>query len=161
MRKLIALALALSLAAFMAPVNSVLVAQTVNQDPTKGFLQGTAKTGMGIAKEGTTVQLVDAAGNVVASTTTNAQGIFQFANLNPGQFTVQLLDAGKLVGIAGNVTVTAGVITTATVTGVTAAVAAVGIIIPTVTTALVVGAVTLAGTTIALAATATEASPSR
>ena len=48
---------------------------------------------------GVTIQLKNAQGNVVAQTTTNAQGEYEFTNLRPGTYTiVELQPAGYLDG---------------------------------------------------------------
>ena len=48
---------------------------------------------------GVTIQLKDAQGNIVAQTTTNAQGEYEFTNLRPGTYTiVELQPAGLLDG---------------------------------------------------------------
>jgi len=164
MRKVLALILGLTIASFVSPVNPVTFAQQVTLDPTKGQLTGIAKTAAGQVKPNSVVKLIDANGNVVegGTATTSANGAFTFTNINPGSYTLQIFDNGVMVGVAGNVTITAGVITTAAVTGVTAATAAAGLLITSATTAAVVaGALTIAGTTIAVVANASTASPSR
>jgi serine-aspartate repeat-containing protein C/D/E len=48
---------------------------------------------------GVTIQLLDASGNVVRTTTTNAQGQYQFTDLAPGTYAVrELQPAGYLQG---------------------------------------------------------------
>lgn len=163
MRKLIALVLGLTLAAFVAPVNFVALAQ-VQQDVTKGLLRGIAKDAAGHIKPNTKVKLVNPQTNaIVAETTTNDQGEFVLPNLTPGTYVLQLFDGTTLVGLAGNVAVAAGVVTNATITGVSASSAAAGLLfLPVTSTALVIGAtLAIAGTTIAVSANATAASPSQ
>ena len=56
---------------------------------------------------GVTIQLKDAQGNIVAQTTTNAQGQYEFTNLRPGTYSIVelqptgLLDGDEHVGSAG------------------------------------------------------------
>ncbi len=59
--------------------------------------------------EGVTIHLLDSTGNVIAITTTNAQGRYRFANLAPGTYSVREIqptgyfDGGEDVGSAGGV----------------------------------------------------------
>ena len=55
-----------------------------------------AKDGGDIAQSGVTVKLVDPSGNVVATTTTDADGNYSFSGLNDGTYTVQVDKTGPL-----------------------------------------------------------------
>ena len=55
-----------------------------------------AKDGGDIAQSGVTVKLVDPSGNVVATTTTDADGNYSFTGLNDGTYTVQVDKTGPL-----------------------------------------------------------------
>ena len=55
-----------------------------------------AKNGGDIAQSGVTVKLVDASGDVVATTTTDADGNYSFTGLNDGTYTVQVDKTGPL-----------------------------------------------------------------
>ena len=54
------------------------------------------KDGGDIAQSGVTVKLVDPSGNVVATTTTDADGNYSFTGLNDGTYTVQVDKTGPL-----------------------------------------------------------------
>jgi hypothetical protein len=52
---------------------------------------------------GVTVKLLDAGGATIATTTTNASGLYAFSDLAPGSYTVQFVTPGGYVATAANV----------------------------------------------------------
>lgn len=74
------------------------------------------------------VQVRGPNGQLVQTGTTNSVGQFSFTGLEPGQYTIEILDeAGNIVGASASVTVTAGATATVTVTAAAAgAIAAAG-----------------------------------
>ncbi|WP_338663291.1 SdrD B-like domain-containing protein [Pararoseomonas sp. SCSIO 73927] len=73
-------------AGFFAPTS---ISGTSFTDTNGDGIQGTGEAGVA----GQTVQLLSAAGNVVATTTTGAGGAYSFANLAPGTYQVQFAAA--------------------------------------------------------------------
>jgi protocatechuate 3,4-dioxygenase beta subunit/uncharacterized protein YuzE len=59
---------------------------------------------------GLTIQLIDKDGNVVAETTTGADGTYRFDDVEPGDYTIKIVDppAGRVFETPGPVTVVAG-----------------------------------------------------
>lgn len=92
-------------------------APAVRQVQTTGGIQGVAKDAAQQNLSGVKVQVRDRNGQLVAVGTTNASGEFSFAGLNPGIYTIEIVDAtGNIVGTSAAITVTAGATATVTVT---------------------------------------------
>jgi hypothetical protein len=82
-----------------------------------GGLQGVAKDTAQQNLSGVKVQVRGPNGQLAATGSTNSSGSFSFAGLNPGSYTIEILDAaGNIVGTSASVTVTAGATATVTVT---------------------------------------------
>jgi len=84
-----------------------------------GEITVTKKSEDGILLKGTVFELLNSAGSVVATATTNAKGVATFASLQPGNYTVREKTASqgyKLASASQNVAVVAGVTSTATFT---------------------------------------------
>lgn len=84
-----------------------------------GEITVTKKSEDGILLKGTVFELLNSAGSVVATATTNAKGVATFASLQPGTYTVREKTASqgyKLASASQNVSVVAGVTSTATFT---------------------------------------------
>lgn len=133
MRKSFAVVMAFVAATFAMPAGLTAAAKGARQDPSKtGNLTGTAKDAAQQNLSGVRVQVRPvnpAPGQGLAATgTTNAQGTFSFAGLNPGQYIVEIVDAaGNIVGTTSAVTVTAGATATVSITAAAAgAIAAAG-----------------------------------
>lgn len=79
--------------------SSTATGNTVSGKLQLGDSVASAKTGEAhvsfavVAYEGSTVQLVDANGNVVAETTTDASGQFTFLNVAQGDYSINVIDA--------------------------------------------------------------------
>ena len=79
---------------------------------------------LGIARDaqrqllaGARIQVRRANGQLAATATTSGDGSFCVAGLEPGDYTIELLDAtGAMIGITTTVTVTAGAVASVTVT---------------------------------------------
>jgi hypothetical protein len=159
MRRALTVVLSLSLVLAGAPI-------AFAQPPTGG-LQGFARNANKQTLPKVNVQVRGADGQLAATGSTNAQGAFSFSGLNPGTYTVEILDAaGRIVGTS-SVTVTAGAVATVTVTAAAAgAIAAAGtgglslFGLGTIGTVAVIGAAT-AVTVATIVATRDDASPSR
>ena len=164
MRKAFAAVLAFVTATMGMPLGIA----AAGQQATTGGVQGLAQDAAQQNLPGVRVQVRMPNGQLAATGTTNAQGSFSFAGLNPGSYTIEILDAaGNLVGTSATVTVTAGATATITVTA-----AAVGAIaagaggglglfgLGTIGTVAVIGGAA-ALTTAAIVATKDDASPSR
>ena len=114
------------------------------------------------------VQVRAANGEIAVTGTTNSAGSFSFAGLNPGTYTVEILDAaGNIVGTSASVAVTAGATAAVTVTaaaaGAIAAAAGGGLSLfglGTIATVAVIGAAG-AATIIAVQATSDDAQARR
>jgi hypothetical protein len=162
MRKSFAAVLTLVTATMGMPVGIAAQGQTT------GAVQGSAKGAAQQNLPGVRVQVRMPNGQLAATGTTNAQGSFSFAGLNPGTYTIEILDAaGNIVGTSASVAVTAGATATVTVTsavaGAIAAAAGGGLSLlglGTVGTVAVLGGAA-ALTTVAVVATKKDASPSR
>ena len=84
-----------------------------------GEITVTKKSEDGILLKGTVFELLNSAGSVVATATTNAKGVATFASLQPGTYTVREKTASqgyKLASASQNVAVVAGVTSAATFT---------------------------------------------
>lgn len=84
-----------------------------------GEITVTKKSDDGILLKGTVFELLNSAGSVVATATTNAKGVATFARLQPGNYTVREKTASqgyKLSSASQNVAVVAGVTSTAAFT---------------------------------------------
>lgn len=143
-------------------------APAARQGQATGGLQGVAKDAAQQNLSGVKVQVRGPNGQLVATGTTNASGSFSFAGLNPGSYTLEIVDAaGNIVGTSAAVTVTAGATATITVTAAAAgAIAAAGgggvglFGLGTIGTVAVVGGVA-AATIATVVAVKDDASPSK
>lgn len=149
---------------FAAPAK----APAVLQGQTTGGLQGVAKDAAEKALPRVKVQVRGPNGQLAGTGTTNASGEFSIAGLNPGSYTIEIVDsAGNIVGTSAAVTVTAGATATVTVTaaaaGAIAAAAGGGVSLlglGTIGTVAVVGGAA-AATIATVVAKQSTASPSR
>lgn len=156
MRRLVSVALILTVAALISPVPK-LTAQGQT-----GTLAGTAKDQVGrVVPPNTTVNVLDSTGKIVQSTTAAADGSFSFSGLNPGNYTVQLVSSGgHLIGATPAVAVTAAATTTVAVT---ASLAAVAVAAGGISTTILIASlgVGLAATIAVVSVVRDDASPSR
>ena len=125
-----------------------------------GTITGVARSTAGQPLSGHTVRVRSVrTGDVVATTTTSANGSFLVPNLDPGSYVVEIVNtAGRIVGTSGITSVIEGSIASSVVT------AASTELVGGIATALIVTliAAAAAGTTaIVVATTGDEASPSR
>lgn len=163
MRKILALVLVVSFAVFTCPV---LVTAAARQQT--GGVSGVATDAAKKPLPNHKIQLRDAKGQLAGEATSNAAGEFKFAGIQPGTYTIEIVDAaGNVLGTA-TVTVTADreakVVIAATALGVAAvaAGAAGGLAgLLTGTSLLVISAAVAGGITIAYLAAREPASPSR
>ena len=84
-----------------------------------GEITVTKKSDDGILLKGTVFELLNSAGSVIATATTNAKGVATFASLQPGTYTVREKTASqgyKITSASQSVSVVAGVTSTATFT---------------------------------------------
>jgi hypothetical protein len=166
MRKVIVLGLTFVFATMVMRAG-LMAAAPARQQPTGG-LQGVARSAQQQTMPGVRVQVRAANGELAAGGTTNSAGSFSFAGLNPGTYTVEILDAaGNIVGTSASVAVTAGATAAVTVTaaaaGAIAAAAGGGMSLfglGTIATVAVIGAAG-AATIVAVQATRDDASASR
>jgi len=136
--------------------------------PATGGIQVVARNAQQQNLPGARVQVRASNGQLAASGTTNSAGSFSFAGLNPGTYTIEVLDAaGNIVGASTAVVVitgsTAHLTVTAAAAGAIAAAAGGGLSLfglGTIGTVAVVGAAT-AATIVGVQATRRDASPSR
>ena len=112
MRSIAALVLAVAVAFSGAPTLSLAASSQT------GSITGAAQASGGAPYVNHTARLRSVqTGNVVASTTTNAVGSFEFSSVAPGGYVVEIADAtGRVVGISGVTTVFAGGTVVATIT---------------------------------------------
>jgi hypothetical protein len=116
-----------------------------------------------------TVRVRNAAdGQIAGTTTTSAAGSFTFADLQPGSYVIEIVDAaGRVVGLSPAIAVTAGaavsVTVSATAAGAIATASAGGFSLFGLGTLATVGLITAAGvaTVAGVVATRSDASPSR
>ena len=126
MRKAFVFVLALGVTAPGMPAGLAAAAMGV-QGQTTGGMQGVAKDAVQQNLSGVRVQVRMPNGQLAAAGTTNAQGSFSFAGLQPGSYTVEVLDAaGNIVGTSASVSVTAGATATVSVTAAAAGALAAG-----------------------------------
>ena len=151
MRRIAAFVLAVALAISGAP--------SLAAAPQTGAITGVAQSSGGAPFGNHTARLRSVrTGDIVASTTTSAVGGFEFSSLVPGSYVVELTDAsGKVVGISGVTTVSAGGTAVAAVTAATPVVG--GAVSAPMLALLFIAAG--AGAVGIWAATKDEASPSR
>lgn len=89
-----------------AATGNLILGDTVFRDANNNGILDTGETGI----QGVTVQLLDSAGaTVLATTTTNASGVYTFANLAAGSYRVRLAESnftgsGVLVGFSSSTT---------------------------------------------------------
>lgn len=113
------LAGALVLSALPAPVHAQII--PAGQGLVNGVATDAANKVMQV-----TMQLRDAAGNLVSAVGTNASGAFTIA-ANPGNYTLVMVNsAGQIIGSSASITVVAGATVTVNVTASALAVAAGG-----------------------------------
>lgn len=163
MRRVISLAVALVLAAFVTPVPGVLAQAGT------GGVTGTAADASKSPLANHTVRLRNVQTGQIASTTQSAaNGSFSFAGVNPGNYVIEIVNAaGDVIATSSTVGVVAGTTATITVTAsaITAAAAAAGggglAGLFTGTSLVVVTAAGVAGVVIAVQATQDDPSPSR
>jgi hypothetical protein len=170
MRKVFVIALTFVAAALGMPAG-ILAAGPRGQQivpATTGGIQGVARNARQELLPGAQVQARALNGELVAVGTTNSGGAFSFPGLNPGVYTVELIDAaGNIVGTSVSITVGAGLVATGNVTAAASgAIAAAGgggvklFGLGGVATVAVLGAAA-GGLAIAVVATQKDASPSR
>ena len=120
MRKSFAIGLMFVVAALGMPVGVFAAAApkpAIRQGQTTGGLQGVAKDAAQQNLSGIKVQVRGPNGQLAATGTTTSSGSFSFAGLNPGSYTIEIVDAaGNIVGTSAAITVTAGATATVTVT---------------------------------------------
>ena len=152
MRRIAALSLVVALSIYGAPSLAAAAPQT-------GVITGVAQASGGAPFANHTARLRSVqTGDVVASTRTSASGSFEFSNLFPGGYVIEIADAsGKVVGISGVTTVSAG---GTMVAAITASTPVVGGAVSTPRALLLVAA-GIAGAVGVWAARRPEASPSR
>lgn len=128
---------------------------------------GTARDASGNALGNTQVQLRQTAdGKLVANTKTAADGTFEFTQINPTKYLIEIVDnTGKIIGTA-TVEVVAGTTTTLTVTATAASIAAAGgagalASLVSGASGLVLGAAVVTGAVVAIVVAKDDASPSR
>lgn len=99
---------------------NILKKGSVSFELSYGEISVTKKSSDGILLKGTVFELLNSAGTVVATATTNNKGIASFANLQPGSYTVREKTPSQGYKLAAtssqNVSVVAGVTATATFT---------------------------------------------
>ena len=112
-------ALALGNTVGFASAATVIAPNLPGQDP--GKIVGVMKDANGKPLQNATVNITDKAGNIIATATTDANGLFS-VTVNPGTYSVTVTAAGTTTAVASTATVavTAGA-TTTIAAGVTAA----------------------------------------
>jgi uncharacterized surface anchored protein len=118
MRKAFVFALVLAVGVVGAPASALAGSAVVRaQAETVGKLVGVVKDSTGKALQNVTVNVVNQAGKVVGSVTTDANGLFSIANLPAGSYSIQAVNAaGQALAGASSISVTAGATTTVTAT---------------------------------------------
>lgn len=165
MRRIVAVVLIFAFAAVVAPAPLV-IAQGQEQ---LGNVVGTAADAAKSPLANHTVRLRNVTDGQIASTTQSAaNGSFNFAGVNPGNYVIEIVNsAGNVIGASTTVSVAAGMTATVTVTAsaLTALAAGAGASglagLFTGTSLVVVTAAGVAAVTIGVAATQADASPSR
>ncbi len=98
---------------------NVLKSGSISFELSYGEIAVTKKSSDGILLKGTVFELLNSAGSVIATATTNAKGVATFSSLQPGTYTVREKTASqgyKLASASQNVSVVAGVTSKATFT---------------------------------------------
>jgi len=98
---------------------NVLKSGSVSFELSYGEIAVTKKSSDGILLKGTVFELLNSAGSVIATATTNAKGVATFSSLQPGAYTVREKIASqgyKLASASQSVSVVAGVTSKATFT---------------------------------------------
>lgn len=98
---------------------NVLKSGSVSFELSYGEIAVTKKSSDGILLKGTVFELLNSAGSVIATATTNAKGVATFSSLQPGTYTIREKTASqgyKLASASQNVSVVAGVTAKATFT---------------------------------------------
>jgi hypothetical protein len=111
-------ALVLAVGVVGAPASAFAVSDVAaGQAETTGKLVGVLKDSAGKPLQNVTVNVLDKAGQVVSSVTTDANGLFSVANLPAGSYSIQAVSAaGQALAGATSVTVAAGATTTVAAT---------------------------------------------
>jgi len=166
MRKFLSTGLALALAVASVPAAVLAASQQGGQQPAQ--LAGTTRSPNGQLLSNATVQIRNfGVGAIVADTTSGPTGEFVFEGLEPGRYIVEVVEAGRIVGMTSPISVEPGMSLTVEVLVVSAGALAgsggAGFSVlglgPAVSTA-VLGAAGAAAVT-AVVSTRSEASPSR
>jgi len=100
----------LALSGFVGAYGSTRLSAASGQAATTASLSGTASSSNGQKLPGTVVQLRSlATGQLAGTTTSSALGQFGFADLNPGNYAVEVVNAaGQIVGTSASVMVSVG-----------------------------------------------------
>jgi hypothetical protein len=114
MRKVFAVTLCVAIALLGMPGSILAASKTATAQVLTGTVKVVAKDSNNKPLAGATVNITNAAGEVVGTATTNAAGEAVFT-LPVGTFNVSIVSGGVAVG-AGTVTVVAGLVTTAAIT---------------------------------------------
>jgi hypothetical protein len=166
MRRIVSTILIVALAAFVSPLP---VAFAQGQSGT-GVVNGVAQDAAKNPLANHTVQLRNlATGQITSVTQSAADGAFNFAGVNPGNFVIEIVGPGNagVIATSATVSVAAGATATITVTAsalsaMAAAGGATGLAgLFTGTSLIVVTAAGVAAVTVAVVATQDDASPSR
>src|SRR5437867_442182 len=124
-RRTVAAALAVSMLACL-PLQAAAGSTAKQQTQNTASIGGTAKASNGQTMASAKVQLRDInTGDLVGTTTSDAEGGFSFTGLAGGTYTVEVLSAtGEIVGASAAVSVAAGAAVTGVTVGASAAAAA-------------------------------------
>lgn len=107
MRGFLCIGLVLTLAAAIPPVGAWAASEQEGQPSAR--LSGTARDTSGQLLSNATVQIRHfGVGAIVESTTSGPTGEFSFQGLEPGQYIVEVVEAGRVVGMTSPVSVEAG-----------------------------------------------------
>jgi hypothetical protein len=156
MRRLIS---AVLIVAFAVLVNPTLV--QAQQSTATARIVGVAKDDLGNVLPNHTVHLRDAAGKIVQTVKTAADGSFSFSGLAAAEYTVQIAAAnGTIIGTSAAVTAVAGSTTTIAVTASALALSVAGAGMSTALIATLIGGAAVTATVVGVALNGSS-SPSR